>query len=70
MISTDGVHPTASGAGYTTTSNPYVAGGDPATHTTGAALDNVGYLLRSWLTVQKLKEVKRYVIDGIDPPLQ
>ena len=70
MISTDGVHPTASGAGYTTTSSPYVAGGDAATHTTGAALDNVGYLLRSWLTVQKLKEVKRYVIDGIDPPLQ
>ena len=69
LISADGIHPTASAAGYTTTSNPYTAGGDPATHTTGAALDNVGYLLRSWLTVQKLKEVKRYVIDGIDPPL-
>jgi hypothetical protein len=69
LISGDGVHPTASGAGYTTTSSPYAAGGDPVTHTTGAALENVGYLLRSWLTVQKLKEVKRYVVDGIDPPL-
>jgi hypothetical protein len=69
LISGDGVHPTASGAGYTTTSSPYAAGGDPVTHTTGAALENVGYLLRSWLTIQKLKEVKRYVVDGIDPPL-
>ncbi len=68
LISTDGVHPTASGAGFTITSDPYASGGDPATHTTGAALANVGYLLRSWLTVQKLKEVKRYVIDGINPP--
>lgn len=68
LISADGVHPTASGAGYTTASSPYAAGGEPATHTTGAALENVGYLLRSWLTVQKLKEVKRYVVDGIDPP--
>jgi hypothetical protein len=68
LISSDGVHPTASGNGFSVTSNPYVPGGDAATHTTGDALANVGYLLRSWLTVQKLKEVKSYVIDGIDPP--
>ena len=68
LISTDGVHPTASGAGFTISSDPYAAGGDPATHTTGASLENVGYLLRSWLSVQKLKEVKRYVIDGTNPP--
>ena len=68
LISNDGVHPTATGAGFTLDSNPYVPGGDAATHTTGDALLNVGYLLRSWLTVQKLKEVHLYVIEGIDPP--
>jgi hypothetical protein len=68
LISNDGVHPTANGAGFTLASSPYVPGGDAVTHTTGDALLNVGYLLRSWLTVQKLKEVKRYVIEGIDPP--
>ena len=41
---------------------------DPATLTTGDAASNVGYLLRSWLTIQKRKEVKRYVVDGINPP--
>lgn len=64
LISADGVHPTASGNGFSANSNPYLPGGDPATHTTGDALSNVGYLLRSWLVVQKLKEVKQYVIDG------
>jgi hypothetical protein len=68
LISSDGVHPTGTRAGFTSASNPYAPGGDAATHTTGDALLNVGYLLRSWLTVQKLKEVKRYVIDGINPP--
>jgi len=68
LISNDGVHPTGSGGGYSSDSNPYQPGGDPATHTTGDALLNVGYLVRSWLTVQKLKEVKQYVIDGINPP--
>ena len=67
LISSDGVHPTASGAGFTATSDPYLPGGDPATHTTGDAPANVGYLLRSWLVVQKLLEVKHYVIDGINP---
>jgi hypothetical protein len=69
LISSDGVHPTGSGAGFSPGSNPYTPGGDPATHRTGDAPSNVGYLLRSWLTIQKLKEVKQYVIDGIDPLL-
>ena len=68
LIASDGIHPTASGAGFSSSSNPYVPGGDAATHTTGDALANVGYLLRSWLTVQKLKEVKLYVVDGVNPP--
>jgi hypothetical protein len=68
LIASDGIHPTAGGAGFTSSSNPYAPGGDPATHTTGDALANVGYLLRSWLTVQKLKEVKLFVVDGVNPP--
>jgi hypothetical protein len=38
-------------------------GGDPSHHLTGPAADHVGYLLRSWLTVQKMKEV-RYAISA------
>ncbi len=68
LISSDGVHPSASDATYNSSSDPYAAGGNAATHTTGAACDNIGYLLRSWLTVQKLKEVKSYVADGVNPP--
>lgn len=64
LISGDGVHPTAPNA----SANPYTPGGDPATHTTGDNCLNDGYLLRSWLTVQKLKEVKSYVADGVNPP--
>ena len=67
LISADGVHPTSTGGGFTTISDPYTPGGDPVTSTTGDAVSNVGYLLRSWLTVQKLKEAKQYVIDGINP---
>jgi hypothetical protein len=67
LISSDGVHPTGSGAGYGVSSDPYTPGGDPWTQTTGDAAANVGYLLRSWLTVQKLKEVKLHIVDGIDP---
>jgi hypothetical protein len=68
LIGSDGLHPTGDRAGFTVTSDPYSPGGDPATLTTGDAASNVGYLLRSWLTIQKLKEVKRYVVDGINPP--
>ena len=67
LISSDGIHPTGSGAGFSTTSDPYTPGGDPTTYRTGDAASNVGYLLRTWLTVQKLKEVKQYVIDGATP---
>lgn len=68
LISNDGIHPSASAGGYGAADDPYTPGGDPATHTTGTAALNSGYLLRSWLTVQKLKEVKDYVADGHDPP--
>jgi len=68
LISSDGVHPSATGGGYDAASNPYADGGDAATHTTGAACANSGYLLRSWLAIQKLKEVKSYVGDGVNPP--
>ena len=67
LISNDGVHPTATGGGFGLESNPYGAGGDASVHQTGDALSNVGYLLRSWLTVQKLKEAKAYVVDGVNP---
>ena len=68
LISTDGVHPTGDNAGYSVESNPYLPGGDPVTGTTGDALLNVGYLLRSWLTVQKLAEVQQKVVDVNEPP--
>lgn len=68
LLNLDDVHPTASGAGYSSSSDPYTPGGNPASHTTGDACLNAGYLLRSWLAVQKLKEVKLYVADGVDPP--
>jgi lysophospholipase L1-like esterase len=69
----DNIHPTASGTGpsgtaYTSSSDPYAGGGNPATNATGEACTVVGYLLRSWLTIQKLKEVKSYVVDGANPP--
>jgi lysophospholipase L1-like esterase len=68
LLGLDDVHPTASGGGYNASSNPYSPGGDPATHTTGDACLSVGYLLRSWLAVQKLKEVRSYVVLGASPP--
>jgi lysophospholipase L1-like esterase len=36
LISNDGVHPTANGAGFISASNSYVPGGNAATHTTAA----------------------------------
>ena len=60
----DGVHPSSGKAnGYTPISDPYADGGDASTHTTGAATLNSGYLLRTWLTVQKMKEIKQKVVD-------
>ncbi len=64
LISGDGVHPTAPAS----SADPYSPGGSAATHTTGDNCLSDGYLLRSWLTVQKLKEVKSYVADGVNPP--
>jgi len=64
----DGVHYTNGGGGYTSTSSPYIDGGDPATHTTGAPLTHNGYGLKGWLGVQKMKEIKALVIDGTSPP--
>jgi hypothetical protein len=67
LLDSNGVHPTASGGGYDSASSPYADGGNSAAHLTGPSCLNVGYLLRSWLTVQKLKEVKSYVVDGVNP---
>jgi lysophospholipase L1-like esterase len=63
MVAGD-VHPSGDRAGYTVGSDPYANGGDPATHKTGAAAAEVGYLLRSWLSAQKLKEVRSFVVQG------
>jgi lysophospholipase L1-like esterase len=67
LLGLNDVHPTASGGAYVSSSDPYSPGGNASTHTTGDACLNVGYLLRSWLTIQKLKEVKSYVADGVNP---
>jgi hypothetical protein len=61
LISPDGVHPSSfavlpDGRRYESTSDPYQRGGEPLSH--------VGYLLRSWLTVQKIGEIKDKVIDA------
>jgi len=63
----DGVHYTSGGGVYTSTTSPYIDGGDPATHTTGAPLTYNGYGLKGWLGVQKMKEIKALVIDGMYP---
>ena len=65
-----GYHPTGDRAGYTLTSDIYAgAGGNATTHKTGPAAAEVGYLLRTWLTVQKLKEVRAFVVEGQTPVL-
>ena len=68
LLGFNDVHPSASGGGYDSASDPYAASGDAVSHSTGEACLQVGYLLRSWLTVQKLKEVKSCVADGASPP--
>lgn len=73
LISSDGIHPSGtntgpSGTSWNAASDPYATGGNPATNATGEACTVVGYLLRSWLTVQKLKEVYSYVVQGHTPP--
>ncbi len=63
LIGSDGVHPSGGANGFTPESDPYTPGGDPTTHTTGDAALNSGYLLRTWLSVQKIKEIKEKAID-------
>lgn len=65
LLGLNDVHP----SGPSPAADPYSPGGNAATHQTGTNATNDGYLLRSWLTIQKLKEVKTYVADGIDPPV-
>ncbi len=55
LMASDGVHPSASFGGFTASSNPYANDGE--------ALSHSGYLLRGWLTVQKIAEVKAKVLD-------
>jgi hypothetical protein len=52
LLGKNDVHPTASQGGATAASAP-----------TAENLRNCGYLLRGWLSVQKIAEVKRLVID-------
>ena len=63
LIGPDGVHPSGGSNGYTSRSDPYADGGDASTHTTGDAALNSGQLLRTWLTVQKMKEIKQKAVD-------
>src|SRR4029077_9915357 len=63
----DGVHYTHGTTQFPAASDPYANGGDPATHTTGQALTFNGYGLKGWLGVQKMKEIKALVVDGVPP---
>jgi hypothetical protein len=53
LLTKNDVHPTAEQGGATASSAP-----------TAENLRNSGYLLRGWLSVQKIAEVKRTVLDG------
>ena len=68
FLSSDGVHYSRGNTTHPATSDPYANGGDPATHTTGLALTYNGYGLKGWLGVQKMKEIKQLVIDGMASP--
>jgi len=52
LLTRDDVHPTAG-----------VGGATPASTPTAGNLKNSGYLLRGWLSVEKIGEVKRAVFD-------
>jgi hypothetical protein len=64
----DGVHYTSRGGGFTSTSSPYIDGGDPPTHTIGTSVTYNGYGLKGWLGVQKMKEIKGLVIADASVP--
>lgn len=57
LLGRDDVHPTADGGGATPSSAP-----------SAANLRESGYLLRGWLSVRKIAEVKRTVFDAPAPP--
>lgn len=56
LLNPGDVHPSAARAGAT-----------PASAPTAENLRNSGYLLRGWLSVRKIAEVKRSVLDGTAP---
>jgi hypothetical protein len=58
LLGKNDVHPSAGVSGATPTSAP-----------TAENLRNSGYLLRGWLSVQKIAEVKQKVLDGQASPL-
>ena len=68
LIGSNDVHPTGGVAGFKPDSDAYTPGGDPAKHATGDAALNSGYLLRTWLTAQKLKEIKPLASVPVVPP--
>jgi hypothetical protein len=57
LLEKNDVHPTAGQGGAT-----------PASEPTAENLANSGYLLRGWLSVRKIGEVKRTVLDPLFPP--
>jgi hypothetical protein len=57
LLNKDDVHPTAERAGVTAASAP-----------TAENLRNSGYLLRGWLSVRKIAEVKKTVLDALPSP--
>ncbi len=59
LLGKNDVHPTVESHGSNTTSPP-----------TEENLKNSGYLLRGWLSVKKIAEVKRTVLDGLPAPKQ
>jgi hypothetical protein len=58
MITSDGVHPTASTTGFTIGTDPYANGGSSTTHMSGALLANSGYSLLTVMEIWELKKIK------------
>lgn len=59
LLVTQDVHLSAAAGACTASSDPYADGGDAGAGRTGAAAQQVGYLLRAWLTLQKLSQVRQ-----------
>ena len=62
LLSSDGIHPSGTNGAVQASSNPYLPNGDTETHRTGDNASKSGYLLHSWLRVQKMKEVTAAVL--------